>query len=199
MVCFMSFCAGTVSGKVWHSQRLNFICMCCSMWAGVVIQHDVMVCFMSFCAGTVSGKVWHSQRLNFICMCCSMWAGVVIQHEMSQSSVMQKLWSGLVPGVIRSVIDFISSHVHIVSNSFIPEIALDIFQTSVVCIRWLKWFTETGHVIIVTGQIHGCLCYYHTHTHNMPHSLWGWKSNKITASMSDQLLIFFLVYADLNW
>ena len=77
-----------------------------------------MVCFMSFCAGTVSGKVWHSQRLNFICMCCSTWAGVVIQHEMSQSSVMQKLWSGLVPGVIRSVIHFISSHAQIVSNSF---------------------------------------------------------------------------------
>ena len=123
-----------------------------------------MVCFMSFCAGTVSGKVWDSQRLNFICMCCSMWAGVVIQHEMSQSSVMQKLWSGLVPGVIRSVIHFISSHAQIVSNSFFPEIALDIFQTSVVCIKWLKWFTETGHAIIVTGQIHGCLCYYHTHT-----------------------------------
>ncbi|XP_070200542.1 nuclear pore complex protein Nup160-like isoform X2 [Littorina saxatilis] len=27
--------------------------------------------------------------------------GVVIQHELSQSSVMQKLWSGLVPGVVR--------------------------------------------------------------------------------------------------
>ena len=79
------------------------------------------------------------------------------------------------PGVIRSVIHFISSHAQIVSQIvFFPEIALDIFQTSVVCIRWLKWFPETGHAIIVTGQIHGCLCYYHTqHTTHTLCDSWG--------------------------
>ena len=43
-------------------------------------------------------------------------------------------------------------------------IALDIFPTGVTSIRWRKRFTETGQTIIVTGQIHGCLCYL-THTH----------------------------------
>ena len=28
-------------------------------------------------------------------------------------------------------------------------------------IRWQKWFTETGQTISVTGQMHGCLCYYY--------------------------------------
>jgi len=33
--------------------------------------------------------------------------------------------------------------------------ALDIFQTSVISIRWQKRFMETGHTVTETGQIHG--------------------------------------------
>ena len=33
-------------------------------------------------------------------------------------------------------------------------IALDIFQTDVLFIRWRKRFMETGQIIAVTGQIH---------------------------------------------
>ena len=33
-------------------------------------------------------------------------------------------------------------------------IALDIFETDVIFIRWQKWFMETGQIIDVTGQIH---------------------------------------------
>ena len=47
-------------------------------------------------------------------------------------------------------------------------IALDIFPAGVTSIRWRKRFTETGQTIIVTGQIHGCLCYL-THTHARTH------------------------------
>ena len=39
-------------------------------------------------------------------------------------------------------------------------IALDIFKTRVVSVRWRKWFMETGQTIAVTGQMRGCLYYW---------------------------------------
>ena len=42
-------------------------------------------------------------------------------------------------------------------------ITLEIFQTgvtSITSIRWQMWFTETGQIITVTGQIHGRLYYF---------------------------------------
>ena len=79
------------------------------------------------------------------------------------------------------------------------------------------WFMESSQTVIVNGQIHGCLYYNHTHacmhacTHARTHTICHMQSlcvlkkkslknqqNKITASMSDQLLIL-PVYPDLNW
>ena len=44
---------------------------------------------------------------------------------------------------------------HQITNLYV--IAIDIFQTSVMSVRW---FTEAGQIITVTVQIHGCLDYY---------------------------------------
>ena len=46
-----------------------------------------------------------------------------------------------------------------------PVIALDIFQTGLTSIRWLKWFMETSQIIAVTGQ--RCMA-VHTTTRTMP-------------------------------
>lgn len=83
---------------------------------------------------------------------------------------------------------------------------LDTFQTGVTSFRWQKWFTETGQITTVTGQIHGHPYNYqsstskhqapfppstHTHTHTrMSHCdpLFfggGNQSNKLTASTFD--------------
>ena len=84
-------------------------------------------------------------------------------------------------------------------------IMLDVLQTSVTSKRWWKWWMETSQIITVTGQIHCCpdlvqtpalFPTQNTHAHSLlSHcaAFFFLQPNKITAGMSDRLLILFPV------
>ena len=89
---------------------------------------------------------------------------------------------------------------------------LDSFETGVIPIRWQKLFTETGQTLTLhTLSVSVFVCFYLFLFYFGVFWLvlcccfgfFGFfflnQSNKITAGMSDQLLIFFKVYADHNW
>ena len=54
---------------------------------------------------------------------------------------------------VRILIGCMWSNYRSIRRRIHSVVVLDIFQTGVACIRWQKWFTETGQIITVTGRI----------------------------------------------
>ena len=92
-----------------------------------------------------------------------------------------KLWEHLLP------LQRVHNLLFIQHRQTKTVIMLDIFETSMTSIRWWKWFTQTGQIITVTGQIRTaihtttravratsmlpCLSRTHTQSHAHAHTL----------------------------